>query len=163
MFREMRRKNQQLTAEEAVKVLEKGTSGVLSLMGDDGYTYGVPLSYVYDDGKIYFHSAGEGHKIDAIKNHDRVSFCVIDEDTIVPEKFTSFFRSAIAFGRVRLMERAEVRRVLDMLSIKYSPNEGEARMAEVESCVETVCMIEFDIEYLTGKEAIEYARERKRD
>ena len=163
MFREMRLKDQQLDATEANEIMNRCTNGVLSINGDSGYPYGVPVSYAYADGRIYFHCAREGYKVDLLKKDPHVSFTVVAQDDIIPKDFNTLYISAIAFGRVRLMERAEVRRVLDMLSIKYSPNEGEARMAEVESCVETVCMIEFDIEYLTGKEAIEYARERKRD
>ena len=85
MFREMRRKKQLLSEEACIAVLDRGTSGVLAVSGDDGYPYTVPLSYVYCDGKIYFHSAKSGHKIDAIKNSSKVSFCVIDQDKIVPE------------------------------------------------------------------------------
>ena len=158
MFREMRRKKQELSKKEAEEVLERGTSGVLAVLGDNDYSYAVPLSYVYSDGKIYFHCASEGHKLDAIKNHDKVSFCVIDEDRIVPEEFTSYFRSVIAFGRARILERKDVKEALDILSVKYSPGMENARMKEVESCVETVCMVAIDIEHMTGKEAIEFVK-----
>ena len=84
MFREMRRKKQVLPQAEAEAVLRKGTSGVLSLAGDDGYPYGVPISYVYADGKLYFHSATSGHKLDAVRRNSKASFCVIDQDEIVP-------------------------------------------------------------------------------
>lgn len=76
MFREMRRNKQLLDKEESIVVLEKGTAGVLSLSGDDGYPYAVPISYVYNS-KIYFHSAVSEHKLDAISNRDKASFCVI--------------------------------------------------------------------------------------
>lgn len=161
MFRRMRRKKQELSKEEVVKVLERCTSGVLAVLGDDDYSYAVPLSYVYHDNKIYFHCANDGHKMDAIRKHNKVSFCVIDEDTIVPEEFTSYFRSVIVFGRARILERKDVKEALDILSAKYSPEMGEARMKEVESCVETVCMVAIDIEHMTGKEAIEYAKRKK--
>ena len=76
MFREMKRKERQLSAELTEKILNKCTSGVLSVIGDDGYPYGVPVSYAYSDGKIFFHCAKEGHKVDAIKNNPKVSFTV---------------------------------------------------------------------------------------
>lgn len=85
MFREMRRSNQQLTMEETQNILQKGTSGVLSLLGDEGYPYGVPLSYVYDGEKLYFHCAKTGHKIDAVHREIKASFCVIDQDLIMPK------------------------------------------------------------------------------
>ena len=84
MFRPMRRFKQALSPEECRAVLERGTSGVLALTGDGGWPYAVPLSYVYADGKLYFHSAKSGHKVDAIRSCPRASFCVIDQDHIVP-------------------------------------------------------------------------------
>ena len=82
MYREMRRKKQMLSDEESISVLQKCTSGVLAVLGDDGYPYAVPLSYVYDEetNKIYFHSAKAGHKIDAVRKMDKVSFCVVVQD-----------------------------------------------------------------------------------
>ena len=97
-FRPMRRNRQQLSEEESIEILQKATSGVLALLGDNGYPYAVPISYVYADGKIYFHSALSGHKVDAIRSCDKASFCVIEQDDVQPKKYTTFFRSVIAFG-----------------------------------------------------------------
>ena len=85
MFRAMRRKRQQLSREEAEAILERGTSGVLAVAGDNGYPYAVPLSYVYQDGKLWFHCAKSGHKLDAVRREEKASFCVIDQDLVVPE------------------------------------------------------------------------------
>ena len=93
MFREMRRRKQQLSESECSAILARGTSGVLALRGDEGYPYAVPLSYVYDDRKIYFHSAKAGHKIDAIRSCSKASFCVIDQDEVVPEEYTTYFKA----------------------------------------------------------------------
>lgn len=103
MFREMRRKRQALSASEVAEILHRGTSGVLALLGDEEYPYAVPLSYVYDEGKLYFHSATSGHKIDAIGRSAKASFCVIDQDSIRSEKYTTYFRSVIVFGRIRVI------------------------------------------------------------
>ena len=94
-FREMRRKRQQLSDEESISILQKATAGTLALLGDNGYPYAVPISYVYADSKLYFHSALSGHKIDAIKNYDKASFCVIDKDDVQPEKYTNTFGCAL--------------------------------------------------------------------
>lgn len=158
MFREMRRARQQTSEEEARQILEAGTSGVLALSGDDGYNYAVPISYAVDGSKIYFHAAPTGHKIDSIRRNDRVSFCVIGQDQILPEKFTTCFKSAIAFGRMRIVENdddPEKRRGLDLLADKYSPTvdsaEREKEMLKMRACVVLV----LDIEHLTGKVAKE--------
>src|SRR5690606_27146456 len=92
VFREMSRKKQLLSEEETAAVMERCSNGVLACFGDNGYPYAVPLNYVYYNGKIYFHSAKVGHKIDAIRRNPRVSFAVVDEDTIVSEEYTSYFR-----------------------------------------------------------------------
>ena len=162
MFREMRRKKQLLPEEVSIRILEDNTSGVLAVYGDDGYPYAVPLSYVYDDFKIYFHSAISGHKIDAIKCNPKVSFCVIDQDEIVPEKYTTYFRSVIVFGNATILEREEdKRKAIETLAAKYSPNQVQGRMDEIEKSIDHLCMIELSIDSMTGKEAIELVKKKQ--
>ena len=100
----MRRKKQIISEKECIGLLEKGTAGVLALSGDNDYPYAVPVSYVYYNCKLFFHGAKTGHKIDAIRKCSKASFCVIDQDHIVPEEYTTYFRSVIAFGKIRIME-----------------------------------------------------------
>ena len=102
MFREMRRGKQLLSQQDTDLVLHRGSNGILACLGDEDYPYGVPVSYVYHKGKIYFHSAKAGHKIDALKKSPKVSLTVVDEDTIVSAEYTSYFRSVIAFGSRKL-------------------------------------------------------------
>jgi nitroimidazol reductase NimA-like FMN-containing flavoprotein (pyridoxamine 5'-phosphate oxidase superfamily) len=161
MFREMRRKNQVLSAEDTISVLQKGTSGVLAVYGDNDYPYAVPLSYVYYNTKIYLHCAKTGHKIDAINKNNKVSFCVIDQDTIVPQEYTTYFRSVIAFGKARILENeTEKRKAMEILAEKYSPNHEKGRLEEIDKLFNQVCLIEIEIDHLTGKEAIELVREK---
>ena len=101
MFREMRRKRQLLPQEQALEILENGTSGVLALSGDGGYPYAVPLSYVYQEGTLFFHCAKAGHKLDALRRCSKASFCVIDQDQVVPPEYTTYFRSGPVFWRTR--------------------------------------------------------------
>ena len=161
MFREMRRKRQQLPDGECIEILEKSTSGVLAVSGDDGYPYAVPLSYVYSDGKIYFHCAKTGHKLDAIRRNPKASFCVIAADEVIPERFTTHFKSIIAFGTARIMEYDEMRPAIELLAAKYSPNE-DGRDEEIKREYGALAMIEFTIEHMTGKEAIELTKMRKK-
>lgn len=157
MFREMRRKKQLLTMEGSTAVLTRGTSGVLAVLGDDGYPYAVPISYVYDGAHIYFHCAKAGHKLDAIKRDNKASFCVIDKDEIIPEEYTSYFRSVIAFGTIRIMENEQEKRdAIEKLALKYAPDDTTGhRKAAIDREWGPLCMLEMTIEHLTGKEAIE--------
>ena len=160
MFREMRRFKQQIPQQEAIAILEQGQTGILAVNGDDGYPYPVPVNYVYKDGKIYFHGARAGHKFDAMARDSKVSFCVIQKDDIVPEELTDYFRSVIAFGRVRLLEGDELYQAAYNLSMKYYDN-PEAVRAEIEGSLNRLACFEITIEHLTGKEAKELMAQRK--
>lgn len=160
MFRELRRRRQALSAEETAAILRRGTHGVLALAGDGGYPYAVPISYVYDGENLYFHSARAGHKLDAAAREERASFCVVDQSRVVPEENTNYFRSAIVFGRIRLVEdEAEVRRAMGRLAAKYAPESTEERRtAAVEKAWRSLCVLRLTVEHMSGKEAIELVR-----
>lgn len=158
MFREMRRCRQLLSAEDTDAIMKRCTNGVLACLGDENYPYAVPLSYVYYDDKIYFHTAKAGYKIDAIMKNPKVSFSVIDEDTIVSEEYTTYFRSAIAFGKARIAESDELSDAFRALVEKYSGNmPEEAKHKKVTECSQAY-IIAIDVEHLTGKQAIEYVK-----
>ena len=155
-MREMRRFKQALTREQCGEILNRGTSGVLAAAGGGGWPYAVPLSYVWQNGKVYFHCAVTGHKIDAIRADSRVSFCVVDRDQIVPEKYTTYYRSVIVFGRVRILDDPEEkRRAAEALAVKYRPGFPEAMAAEIDGSWERFLMVELDPEKITGKQAKE--------
>lgn len=156
MFREIRRKKQQLSEETTKEVLMRNSAGVLSLLGDDGFPYGVPVNYAYRNGKLYFHGAKEGHKVDAIRNYDKASFTVIDQDKIVPKEYTSYFRSVIAFGKVRIIEdREEKETLIKVIANKYCENDEQGVQNHINKFVNNINIIEFEVLHLTGKEAIE--------
>lgn len=161
MQRNMRRFKQLLGEQAAKEILYNATNGVLSLSDSDGVPYGVPVSYVYDGNKcIYFHSAVKGHKIDCIRANSRCSFCVVGQDMIIPEEFTTYFRSVIVKGSIHLVEsRDEVMKGLLLLCAKYSP--GVAPDAEISKCIGHVAVLRLDIDCITGKEAIELVNKTK--
>ena len=161
MFRPMRRSAQALDGGACVEILERGTSGVLALAGDGGWHYAVPLSYAFDGEKLYFHCAREGHKLDAIRREARASFCVVDRDDVKPAEYTSYFRSVIIFGRVRVLEdEAQKRAAIELLARRYFPEDSaENRRRAIEREWAGLCMLEMDIEHMSGKEAKELARE----
>ena len=161
MFREMRRKKQALSNEENLAILMRGTSGVMAVSGDDDYPYAVPLSYVYHDSKIYFHCAASGHKLDAMRRNPKVSFCVIDRDEVIPQEYTTYFRSVIVFGTVRILEKEQDKKpALELLATKYSPDLEQERQQEISKSLDHVCMLKLEIEYISGKQAIELTQKR---
>jgi nitroimidazol reductase NimA-like FMN-containing flavoprotein (pyridoxamine 5'-phosphate oxidase superfamily) len=161
MFRVMRRKKQHLSQTETLAMLQSCTSGVLAVHGDDDYPYAIPLSFAYDDGKLFFHSALAGHKIDAIERNAKVSFCVIAADDVVQSTFTTHFRSAIVFGKARVVtDDGEKRHALECLARKYSPDFLEAAESEIDGDWKRVCVIELAVEHMSGKAAIELIKGR---
>lgn len=160
MFRQMRRKNQILSQQESIAILQNGTTGTLAVLGDDDYPYAIPINYFYEDNKIYFHGAKAGHKIDAIKKHNKVSFCVIAQDDIISEKLTTYFKSVVAFGTARIMEDdAEKRSVMEKLTAKFASDQPEQkRSEEITAQFSALGMIEMTIEHITGKQALELTK-----
>jgi len=153
----MRRKRQQLSDAESIDILRHASSGVLAVLGDEGYPYAVPLSYVYYEGRLIFHSAVAGHKIDAIRSCDKASFCVVQRDDVQPATFTTFFRSVIAFGRIHILDSDEEKlKAIRILAHKYSPHESaESTDKEIARGFPHLLMFEMHIEHLTGKQAKE--------
>ena len=226
MFREMRRKAQQISTEECMEVLLHAKTGVLGLHGEDGFPYTVPLNFVYTPpgienetassgngsaetgnavassgngsaetgnaaassgngsaetgnaaasaasgsagaplGTIGFHCAKTGHKIDAIRADNRVSFTVIDRDEVMPKERTTKYRSVIVFGRAEFVEGDEnLRRAANAVGAKYSSGYEDLYMAETEDTIrrKTLCCVEITIDHMTGKIGKELLLERKR-
>ena len=169
MFRQMRRIRQQISQEECAEILRRATSGVLGLHGDDGYPYTVPVSFVYRPdgegfGTIGFHCAKVGHKIDAIRRNEKVSFTVIDRDEVMPRERTTKFCSVIAFGRARIIEdEEELRRAANAVGAKYSKGFEDLYMQETEDTMRmgTLCCVEITIDHMTGKIGRELLMERQ--
>ena len=159
-FRKMRRNRQQLSEAACEEILKRNTAGTLAVSGDMGYPYAVPLSYVYEAGKLYFHCAKSGHKLDAIRCCDKVSFCVIDQDQVVAKEYTTYYRSVILFGRARILEEEEkIRFAIRKLADRYAPQESPAhRDAVIEDALFRLCVVEVTIEQISGKEARELSQ-----
>ena len=153
MFRRMRRFTQQLSTEACQKVLREEWRGVLSVHGEDGYPYGFPMDFYYDEesGKIYFHTAKEGHKLDSLKKDDRVSFCVHDAGVQDDNDWALNFNSVIIFGRINLLPNdAFAQDKLRQLGYKCYPTQEEVDQA-IASHTGQVQMLELTIDHMTGK------------
>lgn len=161
MFRPMRRSKQALPEAWCKDALRAASNGVLAVCGDDGYPYAVPLSFVFDGkDKLYFHCATAGHKLDAIRSVPKASFCVTVQDAVHPAEFTTYYKSVIAFGKARVLQNWESEKnALILLSEKYGMFDRDAIFSEIERFRESVCIVEFTIEHLTGKQARELITE----
>ena len=151
MFRKMRRHKQELSKEECVEILNAQSRGVLAVLGDDEYPYTVPMDYVYVDGKLYFHAAMEGHKIDSIKKHEKVSFCVLNDGVKEADSWWYTFKSVIAFGKIRVLnDDDEKKEKLTYLGNKYfaTPEETED---EIRRLLDRTAVFELNVEHMTGK------------
>jgi nitroimidazol reductase NimA-like FMN-containing flavoprotein (pyridoxamine 5'-phosphate oxidase superfamily) len=150
MRREMRRKERQLTPEETEAILRKCQYGVLSTVCEDGYPYGLPISYVYEDGKIYFHHTKESSMMkENITGEVRACFTVVGDTELLPAKFATRYESVIAFGKIR--ESEDKTGILMRLVKRFSADYLEQGEKAVKTAAERVSVYEFDIEQVTGK------------
>lgn len=153
MFRTMRRFKQELTREECLAVLRSQPRGVLSLLGENGYPYGLPIDYWYNetDGKLYFHGAKEGHKIDAIRACDKASFCVYDEGQRVAGEWPLHFCSVIVFGRIApVTDAALTETACRRLAEKFTDDAAYID-AEIAAARDRVLCLALTPEHMTGK------------
>lgn len=157
MFRELIRKKQQLTEPECIDLLKSEKRGVLSVIGDEGYPYGSPMNHFYNegDGCIYFHSAKFGHRIDALKNCGKVSFCVYDEGVRNEGEWALNVKSVVVFGKIEMIEDIElITAVVTKLSHKFT-NDEEYIQREIKSAAHKTMLLRLVPEHICGKKVNE--------
>ena len=153
MFRKMRRFKQEITKKECIDILTNEKRGVLSMIGDDGYPYGIPLNHYYDKNEncLYFHGAKEGHKIDAIKNCNKVSYCVYEKGIKKENHWSLNVRSVIAFGKMHFVEDIdECIKIAKNIWWKFGTDEKELE-EEINRSSSRVLCLKLEIEHMTGK------------
>ena len=161
MFRELRRKKQLLSEQETLRVLEEGKTGIVGVLGDDGYSYTVPINYVLLEDKIYFHSAKKGHKVDAIAKEPKVSMTVVEKDDVVSREFTTYFRSIQLFGKAYVVEDEAERNVaFRALCEKFSGADMDRYDEIMSKEADAAAIVRIDIEHITGKESMELVNQR---
>ena len=153
MFRELTRKNKEISREECIEILKNERRGVLSVCGDNGYPYGLPINHYYceEDGKLYFHSGKFGHKIDSIKNNDKVSFCVYDSGYRLEGEWALNIKSVIVFGRAHII--TDYDKAIDMtrrLSLLFT-DDIDYIESEIEKFGKGVLCFELIPEHICGK------------
>ena len=157
MFRPMRRKSRALPDEAAKQLLGQSRRGVLAVNGDDGYPFAIPVNYFYDEaqGKIYFHGAKSGHKVDALNKSDKVCFTVYGNEHTAPGEWAPYVQSTVVFGRCRLIKDAALTEArVRELAQKYYPTEAGAE-EEMAKSLPAAQLYEITIEHLTGKQSQE--------
>lgn len=153
MFRKMQRIKQQLSDAECISILKSEPRGILSVTGDNGYPYGMPMDHWYneEDGHLYFHSGKTGHRTDSILKDDRCSFCVCDQGFRREGEWALNIRSVIVFGHIRIVEDHE--RAIDIcrrLSFKYT-SDSEYIESEIAKYASGMMCFELIPEHMTGK------------
>lgn len=152
MFREIRLKDNALDDKETIEIIIKGSFGVLSTIGEDGYPYGVPLNYTYSDNCIYFHCAQKGHKIENIDFNNKVSFCVVTKSDVLGNEFDTDYESAIAFGKATVItDDSEKNDILLSVLNKYSADYLKAGKNYLKKNWDETKVIKMQIEHLSGK------------
>ena len=157
MFRTIRKKKNEISTEDAKELLRTSRRGILAVNGDDGYPYAIPINYFYDEAseKIFFHGSRVGHKADALKACDKICFTVIGQETLKAEPWAPYVKSAVVFGRCRLIEDTEYAlKMLRQFTMKYYPDE-QTMNEEIARCAKAVQMFEISIEHISGKEVQE--------
>lgn len=160
MFPPMRRKRQEMNFADTLELLREGDYGILSVHGDDDYPYTIPINYVFleegldgsaEKGALYFHCALDGHKINAVHRNPKASFCVVEQHDVVPERFATTYRSAVAFGQLHIVSQDEMRDAVYKLTKKFDPKAHETILAEIEKDGPRCAVLELRVEHMTGK------------
>lgn len=148
---EMRRKDRSIEKDDCVRILMEGEYGVLSTADGDNVPHGTPLSYAFDGGSIWFHSAITGHTRSNIETNPKVSFVVVGRTEVLPEKFSTIYESVIAKGTVRICSGAEQKKGLMLLTEKYCPSMMARGSDYADESSKRVTVYRLDIESITGK------------
>lgn len=151
MFRDLTRKKQKLSTIECKEILKQEVRGVLAVNGDDGYPYALPINFYFDEenNKVYFHSGRVGHKLDAIANSDKVSFCVYDKGYRKDDHWSLNIKSVIIFGRIRIIKDWSEELMVNFC--KRFTSDMEYIYNEIEGFKENTAVLCLEIEHMTGK------------
>lgn len=153
MFRELNRKNKELPLEDCVQVLKTETRGVLSVLGDNDYPYGMPMNHWYneEDGKIYFHCGKIGHRLDSLKKHNKVSFCTYDKGYCNQGEWALNVKSIIVFGTIEIIDDADkIIEITTKLSHKFTLDDTYIQ-EEIKMHLQRTLLLQLTPEHICGK------------
>ena len=151
MFKDIKKKKRELNKEDTIEVLIKGREGVLSTISENGYPYGLAVNYAYYNNCIYFHCSNNGHKLDDINLNNKVSFFVSSDVKVIPENFTTYYKSAVVFGHASIVTDDEKRDAIIAIGKKYCANYMKKGLNYIDKSLNNFTMVKIDIDHLTGK------------
>ncbi len=157
MFRELTRRNKELSKDECIKILLQEKRGILSVIGDNDYPYGMPMNHFYneEDDAIYFHCGNVGHRLDSIKKSNKVSFCVYDSGFKKENHWELNFKSVIVFGIIQIIDdKTLITKITTKLSHKFTQDENYIQK-EIESALHRTLLLKLNIEHICGKSVTE--------
>jgi len=153
MFRQLKRQKQALSKEECLQILQKEKRGVLSVLGDDDYPYGMPINHYFDpeENKLYFHGGRYGHKIDAMRRHNKASYCIYGDGFIENDNWYLCFKSVIVFGKIEFIEdKDKIADLCRKLSYRFTKDENYIE-EEIQKSLQGTLMFSLSIEDIQGK------------
>ena len=157
MFRELSRKNKELSRHDCIELLKNEKRGVLSVLGDNDYPYGMPMNHFYneDDGNIYFHCGKSGHRLDALKNHNKASFCTLDRGYRKDDEWALNVKSVIVFGKIEIIDNMDkIVEITEKLSRKFT-NDDEYIKKEIRLYAGGTLLLKLTPEHICGKAVTE--------
>lgn len=157
MFRDLSRKNKEIPIKECISILKEEKRGVLSVIGDNNYPYGMPMNHFYneDDGCIYFHCGKEGHRIDSLNKENKVSFCVYDKGYKKENSWILNIKSVIVFGKIEIIDDIEtIKNISRRLSYKFTTDENYIEK-EIKNFADKTLLLKLEIQHLSGKSIAE--------
>jgi nitroimidazol reductase NimA-like FMN-containing flavoprotein (pyridoxamine 5'-phosphate oxidase superfamily) len=149
MFKKMRRFDKQMSEKATLELLKKSEIGTLSTIGENGYPYNTPLNYVFYQGKIYFHCAKVGSKLDNIRNNSKICFSVFDEVKVIGEELNTRYKSLVIFGKAKIIEPSQ--EILRELILKYVQMDEDVIKQRIAKEIDITQIVEIEIEHITGK------------
>lgn len=157
MFRELQRKNKEISEDICIEILKNEKRGVLSVIGEEDYPYGMPMNHFYneDDGCIYFHCGKAGHRLDSLRNNNKVSFCTYTDGYKNQGEWALNIESVIVFGKIEIIDNIEI--IIDItekLSRKFTDDEEYIRK-EIKSFADKTLLLKLNPEHICGKKIIE--------
>ncbi len=148
----MRKPEMQMSRGDTIDLLQQGEYGILSMCSPENGPYGIPMSYIYLNNRIYFHGAKRGIKLSIIRENNRLSFCVVGKTQVIPEQVTTLYESVIVYGMAQeITEEDERHAVLVGFAEKYCPDHMEIGMLSIQNNIKITSVFALSITEMTGK------------